>query len=34
VMVALMGATALIYAALRPYRYTKNLQEVTQGATA
>jgi MFS family permease len=34
VMVALMGATAFIYAALRPYRYTQNLQEVTQGATA
>jgi len=29
-----LGHPLFIYAALRPYRYTKNLQEVTQGATA
>jgi MFS family permease len=28
VMVVLMGLTALIYASLRPYRYSKTLQEI------
>jgi MFS family permease len=28
VMVVLMGLTALIYASLRPYRYTRDLQEI------